>query len=178
MKYQEIYKEYTSLVNHYSNIRFELHDLPKGSIVKKKITNKEYHYLQYTSYGKKKTEYIREPEVESLRAKLLRGEELREKIAFINTDMLRLEKAAKILDYNLSRAFYFMRQCAEMDALPISKRKDAMSFASAMTALEGLSAQKDTEENLSAWAAGEKAFADFYIPALQRYGVLEASYGK
>ena len=47
-----------------------------------------------------------------------------------------------------------------------------------MTALEGIPAQKETEKNLSAWAAGEKSFADFYIPTLQRYGVMEVSYGE
>ena len=80
MKYQEIYNEYTSLINNYSKIRFELQSLPKGSIVKKNIANKEYHYLQYTSYGKKKTEYIREPEVEGIQSKLIRSDELKEKI--------------------------------------------------------------------------------------------------
>ena len=120
MKYQEIYNEYTSLINRYSKIRFELQSLPKGSIVKKNIANKEYHYLQYTSYGKKKTEYIREPEVEGIQSKLIRSEELKEKIKYISADMLRLEQAAKILDYTLSRTFYFIRQCAEMDAMPIA----------------------------------------------------------
>ena len=171
MKYQEIYNEYTSLINRYSKIRFELQSLPKGSIVKKNIANKEYHYLQYTSYGKKKTEYIREPEVEGI-------QELKEKIKYISADMLRLEQAAKILDYTLSRTFYFIRQCAEMDAMPIAKRKEALSFASAMTSLEGIPAQKDTDMNLKAWAAGDKSFADFYIPTLQRYGVMEAAYEK
>ena len=92
--------------------------------------------------------------------------------------MLRLEQAVKILDYTLSRTFYFIRQCAEMDAMPIAKRKEALSFASAMTSLEGIPAQKDTDKNLKAWAAGDKAFADFYIPTLQRYGVVEAAYEK
>lgn len=178
MKYQEIYNEYTLLINNYSKIRFELQSLPKGSIVKKTIAKREYHYLQYTSYGKKRTEYIREPEVEELRSKLIRSEELKEKIKFISADMLRLEQAAEILDYTLSRTFCFMRQCAEMDAMPIAKRAEALSFASAMTALEGIPAQKDTDKNLKAWAAGEKAFADFYIPTLQRYGVMEAAYEK
>lgn len=178
MKYQEIYDEYTSLINNYSKIRFELQSLPKGSIVKKNIANKEYHYLQYTSYGKKRTEYVRESEVERLSLKLIRRDDLCEKIEQITTDMLRLEQAAKILDHNLSRAFYFMRQCAEMDAMPIAKRTEALSFASAMTSLEGVPAQKETDKNLRAWAAGEKAFKDFYIPTLQRYGVVEAAYEK
>ena len=38
-----------------------------------------------------------------------------------------------------------------------------------MTSLEGLPAKETTEENLQLWAKGEKAFADFYLPALQNY---------
>ena len=62
---------------------------------------------------------------------------------------------------------------ADMDALPISKREKALSFARAMTALEGLPARETTEENLQLWAKGEKSFADFYLPALQDYHVME-----
>ena len=178
MRYQEIYDEYTSLVKRYSQIGFELQSVPKGSLGKKRISNKEYHYLQYSSYGKKKTEYIREQDVETVRVKLLRGERLRNEMELIGEELSRLEQAAKILDGELSRMLYFLRQCADMDALPISKRKDALSFASAMASLEGLSARAETDDNLKAWAAGEKAFADFYIPTLQSYGVMERAYEK
>ena len=85
----------------------------------------------------------------------------------------RLESAAKILDNNLYRIFFYLKQCAEMDALPMEKRQDALSFAKAMTALEGLPAKEETEQNLMLWARGEKMFADFYMKALQSYRVLE-----
>ena len=176
MKYQEIYDEYTALLQRYSKTRFELSSLPKGNIVKKRISGKEYYYLQYSSYGKKQTEYIREQDVDVLFADLKRAKELRAEVEIIGLDLLRLEQAAKILDSKLSRTLYFLRQCADMDALPVAKRNDALSFAGAITALEGLPAQQETEENLHAWAIGEKAFADFYIPALQNYGVMEDIY--
>jgi hypothetical protein len=54
-----------------------------------------------------------------------------------------------------------------MDALPISKRDKALSFARAMTSLEGLPAKEATEENLQLWAKGEKSFADFYLSVQQ-----------
>ena len=60
-----------------------------------------------------------------------------------------------------------------MDALPVAKREKALSFARAMTSLEGLPARETTEENLQLWAKGEKSFADFYLPALQDYRVME-----
>ena len=156
MKYREIYDEYSLLVNNYSRLRFELQSLPKGNVVKKRISNKTYHYLQYSVYGKKKTEYIREQEVDLIKSRLLRREQLQKEVEEISTNMFRLEQAAKILDNNLSRTFYYLSQCADMDSMPISKREAALSFASAITSLEGVPAQAETDNNLKAWANGEK----------------------
>lgn len=176
MKYREIYDEYNSLVNRYVQIRLRLQLLPKGSLGKKCISNKTYHYLQYSLCGKKKTEYIREQDVEDIRYKLSVVKQLQEELETIRIDLSRLEQAVEILDSSLSRTFYFLRQCADMDAMPVAKRKDVLSFAVAMTALEGIPAQKGTDSNLNAWVKGEKAFADFYIPTLQRYGIMESIY--
>ena len=57
--------------------------------------------------------------------------------------------------------------------MPIEKRKDALSFARAMTALEGLHAKEETEKDLQLWAKGEKRFADFYMEVLQGYSVID-----
>ena len=71
--------------------------------------------------------------------------------------------AAKNHDGNQSRISFFLQQCAEMDAMPMEKRQEALSFAKAMTALEGLPAKEETEKNLQLWAKGEKRFVDFYM---------------
>ena len=84
-----------------------------------------------------------------------------------------METAAKNFDRNQYRISFFLQQCAEMDALPIEKRKDALAFARAMTALEGLPAKEETEKNLQLWARGEKKFADFYIKSLKAYHILD-----
>ena len=110
-----------------------------------------------------------------MREKLALGETLKKEIETNNVNLDRLEKAVKILDTHLSRTFFYLRQCADMDALPISKRHKALSFARAMTSLEGLPAKEITEKNLQLWAKGEKSFADFYLPALQDYRVIEVS---
>ena len=81
--------------------------------------------------------------------------------------------AAKNHDGNQSRISFFLQQCAEMDAMPMEKRQEALSFAKAMTALEGLPAREETEQNLLLWAKGEKKFADFYMKSLQSYRVVE-----
>ena len=84
-----------------------------------------------------------------------------------------METAAKNFDRNQYHISFFLQQCAEMDALPIEKRKDALAFARAMTALEGLPAKEETEKNLQLWARGEKKFADFYMEVLQGYSVID-----
>ena len=175
MRYQELYNEYIVLLQRQSEAYRQLQSIPKGYITIKKIADKEYHYLQYTSFGKKKSKYLPESKVDAVREKLALGKTLRREIEENNADLDRLEKAVKILDDQLSRLFFFLRQCADMDALPLSKRDKALSFARAMTALEGIPAQSATEENLQLWAKGEKAFADFYLPALQEYHVMEVS---
>lgn len=175
MKYQELYKEYVSLLNRQTDIHRILNTIPKGYVTVKKISGKAYHYLQYNSFGKKKSEYLQEAKVDSVCEMLTHGEVLRKELETNNANLDRLEKAAKILDEQLSRSFFHLRQCADMDALPISKRDKALSFARAMTSLEGLPAKETTEENLQLWAKGEISFADFYLPALQNYGVMEVS---
>ena len=173
MKYRELYDEYRELLVHETKLRQEMHRIPKGYLVTKKIAGKEYLYLQYTAQGKKKSEYIHEDDRTWIKAAIARREPAKEEMDILRREQIRLESAARILDTNLYRTFMFLKQCAEMDSLPMEKRQDALSFARAMTALEGLSAREETEQNLLLWAKGEKKFADFYMKSLQSYRVLE-----
>ena len=173
MKYRELYDEYRELLAHETKLRQEMHRIPKGYLVIKKIAGKEYLYLQYTAQGKKKSEYVHEEDWTWIKAAIARRESAKEEMDDLRREQIRLESAAKILDSNLYRTFMFLKQCAEMDSLPMEKRQDALSFARAMTALEGLSAREETEQNLLLWAKGEKKFADFYMKSLQSYRVVE-----
>lgn len=173
MKYRELYDEYRELLAYETKLRQEMHRLPKGYLVTKKIADKEYLYLQYTAQGKKKSEYIHEEDWNRVKEAIARREPAREEMETLRREQTRLESAAKILDTNLYRTFIFLKQCIEMDSLPMEKRQDALSFARAMTALEGLSAREETEQNLLLWAKGEKKFSDFYMKSLQSYRVLE-----
>ena len=173
MKYRELYDEYRELLVCETKLRQEIYRIPKGYLVTKKIAGKEYLYLQYTAQGKKKSEYIHEEDWLWVKAAIARREPAKEEMDILRREQTRLENAAKILDSNLYRTFVFLKQCAEMDSLPIEKRQDALSFARAMTALEGLSAREETEQNLLLWAKGEKKFADFYMKSLQSYRVVE-----
>lgn len=87
-----------------------------------------------------------------------------------------MERSVKYFDSNQSRISLCIQQCAEMDALPIEKRQNALSFAKAMTALEGLPAKEETERNLQLWAKGDKRFVDFYMESLQSYSVIDSNW--
>lgn len=47
-----------------------------------------------------------------------RAGQLRKEITQIDARLEQLEQAAQILDVQMSRSFFFLRQCANMDALP------------------------------------------------------------
>lgn len=173
MKYHELLVEYKELLAEDVRLRQEMNLIPKGYLVTKKIAGKEYLYLQYTVQGKKKSEYVREEDAVQIRSAIARREPVKGEIAILRREQNRLESAAKILDSNLYRTFIFLKQCADMDAMPIEKRFGALSFARAMTALEGLSAKDETEQNLLLWAKGQKLFSDFYMKSLQSYRVVE-----
>lgn len=173
MKYHELLVEYKELLAQDVRLRQEMHQIPKGYLVTKRIAGKEYLYLQYTVQGKKKSEYIREEDVLQIRSAIARRDPVKAEMDVVRREQLRLESAAKILDSNLYRTFMFLKQCSEMDAMPLEKRPGALSFARAMTALEGLSAKDETEQNLLLWANGQKLFADFYMKSLQSYHVVE-----
>ncbi len=172
MRYQELYTEYSELVSGYCALRMELNSLPKGYITVRKISGKDYHYLQHSANGRKESECLSKERLVEVKAGLARREELNKQAVDLNRELSRLENAAQILDADLHRRFFYLRQTAEMDAMPMEKRPKVLSFAKAMTALEGLQVQPETVEQLKQWAVGERKFADIYLPALQRYKVL------
>ena len=171
MKYHELLVEYKELLAEDIRLRQEMHLIPKGYLVTKKIAGKDYLYLQYTVQGKKKNEYVREEDVQRIKSAIARRDPVKVEMDMLRREQNRLESAAKILDSNLYRTFIFLKQCADMDAMPLEKRSGALSFARAMTALEGLSAKDETEQNLLLWAKGQKPFSDFYMKSLQSYRV-------
>lgn len=173
LKYVELLNEYKALLQTDVQLRTQLQAIPKGYVTTKRIAGKEYYYLQYSAQGKKKSEYLREENVESVRNAIAQRESLKAHIEEIRKDQLRLESAARILDVGLYRTFLFLKQCAEMDALPIEKRQEALLFSDAMTALEGLYAKPETDKSLKLWVEGKESYTDIYMNALVRYRVVE-----
>lgn len=98
MKYRELYDEYSGLLAQETVLRQEMHGIPKGYLVTKKIAGKEYLYLQYTTQGKKKSEYVREEDWPRVKAAIARREPAKEEMDTLRREQVRLESAARILD--------------------------------------------------------------------------------
>lgn len=175
MKYRELFDEYVQLLQEGTILRSQLLQIPKGYLVTKKISGKEYTYLQHTTMKKKKSDYIPAEALPRLRVLLAQREPLTARLEENQKEQARLESAVKILDAELSRTFFYLKQSADMDALPLSKRETALQFAGAMTALEGLSSHEETKAALHRWAKGQCRFTDIYMDTLQHYGITEVT---
>ena len=173
MKYKEVFEEYAELLHKNVELRSQLREIPKGYLVSKRISGKDYTYHQYTALGKKKSDYIPHDKVPALRTLLAQREPLATLLEDNRKELHRLESAAKILDPQLSRTFFFLKQASDMDVLPLSKRGTALRFAGAIGALEGLPSQEETQHTLEAWAKGQLSFASIYMKALYHYGITE-----
>ena len=57
-----------------------------------------------------------------------------------------------------------------MDRLSADERQKASSFATAMNAVEGVYASKETQNAVGAWIAGEVSFLSVYERTLKKYG--------
>lgn len=173
LKYQELYMDYQRLLDEDLRLCTELAELPAGHLTTKRISGKEYHYLQYSVDGKKKSVYVKAEQLAQTREQLALRAQKASRLTEVRAEQERLESAVRILDGALSRLFFQLKHSAKMDALPLPQRKKALSFASAMTALEGLPARAQTDALLEQWTRGEASFRDYYLSTLRDYRLLE-----
>jgi serine protease inhibitor len=60
-----------------------------------------------------------------------------------------------------------------MEAMPLDERIKSLAFSNAMTALEGIPASVEIENNLSLWANGDFSFQESYLNTLRTYHLAE-----
>ena len=70
--------------------------LPKGSICKKIIKGKEYHYLQWRDGSHVRSKYIPQEELEAMSKRIDRRNHLKHEIAAIDVDLSKLQRIMKI----------------------------------------------------------------------------------
>jgi len=173
MRYKEIYDEYNSLLTTRSDFIRIAATLKEGYISTKTISGKQYFYLQKKIDGRLNSEYIKEDMFPQIKAELQKRNEIEKAINQIDKQLSRLEEAVRILDKALYHKLIILRRCAIMDSMPINIRKKSLEFGSAITALEGIPASKDTEKMLSLWVIGQYSFRDGYLQILTKYHLIE-----
>jgi len=171
LKYREIDTNYALLLRQAAQKQRALADLPDGYISRKNINGKSYPYLQKRVNGKTQSRYIKADALADLTAGLVRRKSLTAEIAAIHAELQRLEEAAKILDGGLYRQIQMRKCSAAVDSIPLQRRAQALSFADALTALEGIPASDETEKQLLAWSAGQQSFGETYAQVLRRYNL-------
>ena len=95
MRYFELLNEYKDLLHADAQLRTRLQAIPKGYLTTKKIVGKDYFYLQYSAQGKKKSEYLREEDVESVRAAIAQREPLKTQMEEVQEKQIRLQSGRR-----------------------------------------------------------------------------------
>ena len=165
-----ILDEYKTLLNKLTTILFEINTLPQGYISKKNINGKQYFYLQNRLNGKVLSKYIKEDEVENISASLELLKKYKSEIPKIQNRLSELEKAAKLIDKNLSRELMLLKLSSNMDCLTLSQKNNSISFANAMNAIEGVDVSSNTQNNIDDWKNGDKSFLTLFNETLTMYG--------
>ena len=176
MEYNELYKEYATLIRNKSDCYKQLTVLKHGYISKKTISGKKYAYHQYRKEGKLISKYIKDEQLQEVRDELDMRNKLINKVHDIDERLKKIENAASILDIGLSRKLNTLRRCAAMETMPFHEREKSLAFGSAMTALEGIPASDKTVQNLYSWANGNLSFQDSFLETLRTYHLGENSY--
>ncbi|MDR3137045.1 MAG: hypothetical protein LBU07_06545 [Coriobacteriales bacterium] len=173
MQYQEIYDEYTVLLNERSTSARAIARLKSGYISTKTISGKQYSYLQNRANGKLLSAYIPADALPQVCVELEERKQREHKIADADKQLDRLEAAAGILDKTLRDKLVVLRRCAAVDALPIEKRAKSIAFGNAINALEGIPVNESVKRNMNLWENGSFSFLDSYLSTLRKHHLME-----
>lgn len=166
----EIENEYISLLKRKVDIQKELSTLPTGYISTKIINNKKYNYLQMRLNGKVSSTYLKSDEVKVITEKLNLRKKHENELPDINIRLAELEKATKLLNNSLARRLDILKLSVGMDGLPQDIKLKCLTFADAMTAIEGVSASDTAKQELDCWKNGNATFLSVFENTLRRYG--------
>lgn len=165
-----IFSEYSSLLEQLQSMKSKLNSFPQGYISKKTIKGKQYFYLQNRVNGKVVSKYIKEDEVEQISSELQLSKRFKVEIPQIETRILELEQAAKLVDKKLSRELMLLKLSSNMDTLTSEQKDKSISFANAMNAIEGVYVSTITEVKITDWKNGDKQFLTLFNETLKMYG--------
>ncbi len=165
-----IFSEYTSLLEHLLKLQSQRSNLANGYISKKKIKGIQYYYLQNRVNGKIISKYIKEEDIERISEELDLSKKHKMEISQIESRLLKIEQAAKLLDKKLIRDLMLLKLSINMDNLSTEQKDKSISFANAMNAIEGVIVINATETKIADWKNGQKSFLTLFNETLTMYG--------
>lgn len=167
---QTIKKEYTDLLKKRAFIMRELSSLPVGYISRKNINGKEYCYLQSRKNGKVTSSYIKAEDAETVSAHLNLRKQYESELANIDQRLSEIENAVKLLDKSDSHFLDLLKLSVGMDDISNRSKQKSVSFADAMTSIEGVPVSDKTRKDVNEWVNGAVSFLSVFEGTLKRYG--------
>lgn len=163
-------KEYRKIAERTQEIETALESFSKGCISRKTINGKQYSYLQNKVDGKVTSMYLKAEEVDSVSRQLLLRKEYEKELPALRMRMEELEQAAKLIGAGLDRTLLLLKISTGMDGLDQERRKQSISFANSMNAVEGVAVSAQTAAEIKLWQDGQKSFQAVFSATLKRYG--------
>lgn len=167
----ELTKEYEDLLRQREKIKRNFASAVQGYISKKKINGKEYCYLQTRSGDKITSKYLKRSEVDAVTAQIALRKEYERALPAISKRLREIETATKTLDAALYRRLLVLKVSVGMDELAPEEKEKCLSFADAMTAIEGVPVSEETQQDLENWKEGGCTFLAAFENTLQRHGI-------
>ena len=172
MAYQELFQEHNELLNEKLICQNDLSALPDGCITKKKISGKEYCYLQRKTRGKTISKIIKKNELSNIQAQLSKRYELSNRLMNIDKRIDTLEKASLLIDSTLHKKMLMMRYCYILDTFSTEKRKKTIIFSKAMASIEGLSVSGDYDNTINEWVLGKASIRDCCLRIMRKNNLI------
>ncbi len=165
-----ITNEYTELLSRKALILRELPKLPIGYISKKNIKGKEYCYLQTRVHGKITSTYLKTDEAKTAVYELNLRKKYESELPDIEKRISKIKNAVKLLDGSFARKLDMLELCVGMDEMSAAIKSKCLSFADAMTSIEGVPISDSAKNELDKWMNGTATFLSVFESTLKRYG--------
>lgn len=165
-----ITNEYKNLLSKRAFFLKELSVLPNGYISRKNINGKEYCYLQCRTHGKITSVYIKTENVGTIEKDLKLRKKYEAELPVIEKRLSEIREAIKLLDSSFIRKLDMLELTVGMDEISSTTKNKCLTFADAMTSIEGVPVSKTAKEELNNWLSGEVTFISVFESTLKRYG--------
>ena len=165
-----ITNEYKALLSERAFFLKELSVLTDGYISRKNINGKEYCYLQSRVHGKVTSVYIKVENVDSIDRELKLRKKYEAELPGIEKRLSEIREAVKLLDSSFIRKLDMLELSAGMDEIADLTKNRCVTFADAMTSIEGVPVSEEAKEELDDWVSGKATFISVFESTLKRYG--------